>query len=295
MAQSNKLVEEFIKRSKLSKDTLYHYCPQASMLNIISSRELWLGRTIYTNDKMEIKYFVEEVGRCLRESISPNKLQVCNSIMKDIETELNLDSRYLFCMTELRDDAAQWERYADNACGVSIGFNVKTMITVLFYAQLIFTRVWYGYDPYDHGICKVLTQYIEHDRLTEGFTDIKGVISNLLIGAVRYKHRSFQSEKEWRLGNYFGDQFKEKPGRSKAYLQSIHQDYKMINGVIKDVLVVNLEALCSKKQVEFDDLFNEIIIGPRSRLTVDELQGYLREQGYQKIAEKVTKSTCPLR
>lgn len=295
MVQRNELVEQFIKKNKVTKDTLYHYCPQASMLNIISSRELWLGCTIYTNDKMEIKYFVEEVGRCLRESISPNKLQVCNSIMKDIETELSLDSRYLFCMTELRDDAAQWERYADNACGVSIGFNVKTMITVLFYAQLIFTRVWYGYDPCNHGICKVLTQYIEHGRFTEGFTDIKNIISNLLISAAAYKHGSFQSEKEWRLVNYFGDQFKEKPGRSKAYLQRIHQDYKMINGVIKDVLVVNLEALCSEIQVEFDDLFNEIIIGPRSRQTVDELQGYLREQGHQKIAEKVTKSTCPLR
>ena len=256
MVQRNELVEQFIKKNKVTKDTLYHYCPQASMLNIISSRELWLGCTIYTNDKMEIKYFVEEVGRCLRESISPNKLQVCNSIMKDIETELSLDSRYLFCMTELRDDAAQWERYADNACGVSIGFNVKTMITVLFYAQLIFTRVWYGYDPCNHGICKVLTQYIEHGRFTEGFTDIKNIISNLLISAAAYKHGSFQSEKEWRLVNYFGDQFKEKPGRSKAYLQRIHQDYKMINGVIKDVLVVNLEALCSEIQVEFDDKSN---------------------------------------
>lgn len=295
MAQSNKLVEEFIKRSKLTKDTLYHYCPQASMLNIISSGELWFGCTKYMNDKLEVKYFVEEVGRCLRENVSPNKSELCNSILNDVDNELYRDKRYLFCMTEQRDDAAQWERYADNAHGVSIGFNTKTLIAALNFSSLLFTRVWYGYDPCDHEICEVLTQYIEHGRLTEGFSDIKDIISNLLIGAVRYKHSSFQSEKEWRLGNYFGDQFKEKPGRSKAYLQSIHQDYKMINGVIKDVLVVNLEALCSKRQVEFDDLFNEIIIGPRSRQTVDELQGYLREQGHQKIAEKVTKSTCPLR
>ena len=116
-----------------------------------------------------------------------------------------------------------------------------------------------------------------------------------MAGLQRYKHSSFQSEKEWRLGNYFGNQFEEKPGQSKEYPKSIHQDYKIINGVIKDVLVVNLEALCSEIQVDFDDLFNEIIIAPRSQQTVDELQGYLRMQGHQKIAEKVTKSTCPLR
>lgn len=179
----------------MTNDTLYHYCPQASMLNIISSRELWFGRTRYMNDKLEVKYFVEEVGRCLRENVSPNKSELCNSILNDVDNELNHDKRYLFCMTEQRDDAAQWERYADHACGVSIGFNAKTMIAALYHASLLFTRVWYGYDPRNHKICEVLTQYIEHGWLTEGFSDIKGIISNLLAGAVRYKHSSFQSEK----------------------------------------------------------------------------------------------------
>lgn len=295
MVQRIKWAEDYMQKNNMTNDTLYHYCPQASMLNIISSRELWLGRTRYMNDKLEVKYFVEEVGRCLRENISSNKSELCNSILNDVDNELNHDKRYLFCMTEQCDDAAQWERYADHACGVSIGFNAKTMIAALYHASLLFTRVWYGYDPRNHEICEVLTQYIEHGRLTEGFSDIKGIISNLLAGAVRYKHSSFQSEKEWRLGNYFGNQFEEKPGQSKEYSKSIHQDYKIINGVIKDVLVVNLEALCSEIQVDFDDLFNEIIIAPRSQQTVDELQGYLRMQGHQKIAEKVTKSTCPLR
>ena len=295
MEQRIKLAEEYIKNNNVTNDTLYHYCPQASMLNIISSGELWFGCTRYMNDKLEIKYFVEEVGRFLRENVSPNKSELCNSILNNVDNELNRDKRYLFCMTEQRDDAAQWERYADNARGVSIGFNTKTMIAALNCASLLFTRVWYGYDPCDHKICEVLTQYIEHGRLTEGFSDIKGIISNLLAGAIRYKHSSFQSEKEWRLGNYFGDQFKGKPGRHKKCLKSIHQDYKMVNGVIRDVLVVDLGALCSEIQIEFDDLFNEIIIGPRSQQTVDELQGYLRMQGHQKLAEKVTKTTCPLR
>ena len=40
---------------------LYHYTSIASLIGILSKKELWLGNTANMNDKKEIVYFIEEL------------------------------------------------------------------------------------------------------------------------------------------------------------------------------------------------------------------------------------------
>lgn len=46
---------------------------------------------------------------------------------------------------------------------------------------------------------------------------------------------------------------------------------------------------------QMDEAIAELIIGPESTQSVPILQDYLRDMGYEKPAEKVTHSACPLR
>ena len=50
-----------------------------------------------------------------------------------------------------------------------------------------------------------------------------------------------------------------------------------------------------KVEIDFEDLFDSIVIGPTSKQTVRDLQFYCKNNGLLKLANKVKKSDCPLR
>ena len=269
--------------------TLYHYCPNSTLKNIIKSKELWLGNIAYMNDTQELNYFVNRLKLCLQNTFSNDKLDRYNEVLEKMDSGLSKENRHVFCLSELYDDAAQWERYANNACGVSVGFNSTFLVASVYNPLFLFGKVAYGNDPRNHAVYKVLREYIETGELTEGFSSSNSIISNVLICATQYKHDSFSSEHEWRISTSLSNRMNEQS------CPDFHQDSKLIKGSIKDVVVVNLKDRCSQLKITFDDLFDNIIIGPRSKKSVEELQGYLKKLGHDKLAEKVYKSTCPLR
>mgnify|MGYP007019922151 FL=1 len=58
---------------------------------------------------------------------------------------------------------------------------------------------------------------------------------------------------------------------------------------------MNLAELCEKERIDFEDLFDSIVIGPTSKQTIRDLQIYCKNNGLLKLANKVKKSDCPLR
>lgn len=290
MNKAINVATSFMKKYNIPSATLYHYCPLSTLLSIIESMELWLGRTAYMNDTQEVYYFINNLNNCLQKTLPKNKLQRCNTIFKEVDRQILEESRYAFCLSELYDDAAQWERYSDNACGVSLGFNPTVLIALIHNIPLTFTQVVYGYDPMNHDVYKVLKEYIENNPFIDDFRKVDGIISNMLACAIKYKHASFSSEQEWRVGTLLSD------NNSSQFCPDFRQDFKLMsNGSIRSVVVLDLKSRCSQFEIAFDDLFDNIIIGPRSKQSVGEFQGYLKKLGHDKLAEKVYKSTCPLR
>lgn len=273
--------KDFIGRNNIPNITLYHYCSQKAMLSIVENEELWLGCAANMNDTQELRYFIDGVKKCILSTIFKDKQEYCDTIFENINYRLREEYPFVFCLSELRDNAAQWERYADSATGISMGFNTIKLVALLFESFLSFTKVVYGYNAFEHDICNVLREYIDNDRFIGGFSKLTGIIDNLLACAPKYKHDSFCSEQEWRIC---------------TLLKGFGYDYKKMNtGIIKKVATINLKELCLQRGIAFDDLFDSIIIGPRSKQSVEDLKGYLKKLGHNILSEKVVRSTCPLR
>ena len=64
---------------------------------------------------------------------------------------------------------------------------------------------------------------------------------------------------------------------------------------VKYLILLDLIELCEKEGIDFEDLFDSIVIGPTSKQTVRDLQFYCKNNGLLKLANKVKKSDCPLR
>lgn len=73
-----------------------------------------------------------------------------------------------------------------------------------------------------------------------------------------------------------------------------HLQCKVLN-TIRQVYILNLAELCEKEGIDFEDLFDSIVIGPTSKQTIRDLQIYCKNNGLLKLANKVKKSDCPLR
>ena len=72
-------------------------------------------------------------------------------------------------------------------------------------------------------------------------------------------------------------------------------EYELIKNSFKKVLKVDIEELCKKRAVDFEDLIDIIYIAPCSQQSEVELREYIKHLGYRKLYTKVKKSDCPLR
>jgi hypothetical protein len=71
--------------------------------------------------------------------------------------------------------------------------------------------------------------------------------------------------------------------------------YHITKERIKKYYPLDLSAMCEKIGIGIEDLVTEMIIGPDSTQSLAMFQDYLRDNGLQKLAERVSLSDCPLR
>ncbi|MCD8012304.1 MAG: hypothetical protein LUG99_03895 [Lachnospiraceae bacterium] len=76
---------------------------------------------------------------------------------------------------------------------------------------------------------------------------------------------------------------------------NVQPRYHISNERIKKYYPVDLQKLCQIADTQMESVITELIVGPESTQSVPILQDYLRDMGYEKLAEKVTHSACPLR
>lgn len=125
------------------------------------------------------------------------------------------------------------------------------------------------------------SRHIQYDKMDD-FSNLNGLIDNLLLCAMIHKHESFSTEQEIRISPLFVNE------------NDKHLQCKVLN-TIRQVYILNLAELCEKEGIDFEDLFDSIVIGPTSKQTVRDLQFYCKNNGLLKLANKVKKSDCPLR
>ena len=278
----NKEVEKKIHDKKYDKN-IYHYTSMGALLGILNNQELWLGNTANMNDKSEIIDFIRKLDDAIGSDISPDKMNECNAFFDKLYKRLENEYPFAFCFSKLSDNAAQWERYADDARGGCIVFNTLAFMKLVYYSGALFHEVFYEYDIRKHAHYKILKKYFDTGVMEQLETET-GEMDNILGCAYLHKHESFCTESEIRLTNLWNKK-----------IEKSEFAFEMINGRLKKVLKLSLKELCLEENIDFEDLIDGIIIGPRSEQNERELREYLEYLGYKKLSNKVFKSQCPLR
>lgn len=259
-------------------ESLYHYTSMECFLSMMDTQQIWLMDTASMNDKMETYHYIEELQRGLEGYNTEDFFAELYSRIPDCP-------EYAFCLSKERDDAAQWERYADNAQGVCLCFNVAELCKLRYCVDSdeLFHEIHYGPVSGKDECREEIKRYI-----TTGSMKIhqnkEALIKAILAVARYYKHHSFRNECEVRLCSLSSVR------RNQDMIQ-----LKKIGGVIKKVYVLDPAKVRFEGECLFENLIDGLLLGPRSRQDMAVLQEYLIEKKYFRLAQKVSKSECPLR
>lgn len=307
--------------SKIRPQIVYHYCSLDTFYQIISSSTIRLSNISKSNDSEEIMYILPHVKKyCNKIFMEYNsyldeefkiKKNSINSFFDNIFNELSL-SFYVICFTEEADLLSQWRGYANNACGVSIGFSTDCLypLTCGISSNYNFSQVKYSLDElYDQ-----ITVYTK-EKIKKNFTNdskknsivlmniINAIISMLLYNSVLYKNPNFSEEKEWRLiFNPFGNirRIKDKTSYYDR-MTELFYDKLEDGGFVKNRMTFHTtdNKIISHIDLSFNDIkrlfIKEIVIGSKAQIKDLDLELFLCSNGYNPLHINIRNSDIPYR
>jgi len=291
---------------------LYHYCSLDVMNKIITNKELWLCNILKSNDKYEFRYFDMIVANVLQYLTSKKEFFWSDSSADNQAQEIDKEKiyklidffydtikagisgvvkeskmvPYVCCFSEKGDDLGQWRGYGENGAGVCIKFDFSKneKIKIIGGSDEIKTDALFEYHlgqaVYDWNtqhnllirkIGEGLSKVIKDSDPTARFNNL---IVNLLIYGVLYKSVDFRDEREWRLFR-FAD--------ATGVIAENEREYLITNRGIKGYYKFPLQ----------NDAIQEIILGPKCPIAVDdvELKMFLKKYHLEHVT--VRKSLIP--
>ncbi|MCD8083678.1 MAG: DUF2971 domain-containing protein [Clostridiales bacterium] len=271
------------------QNILYHYTDFSALDGILSNSELRLNNVLNMNDASEMLFFMNGLCGAVAEKFqAEGDLERAEWIKKVFSEEKEKEfvySAYAACFSCYRDDAAQWERYANRGRGVCIAFR-EDLLREITAVPLSLQTVFYQDDMGEHELVDTLHKLIQQNESPLQMTSrIRETLNQAWAASAAFKHPSFVSEKEVRLVvSPFEQGFFD-----------VEPRYHITKERIKKYYPVNLQKMCSLADAGLEDLLAELIIGPESKQSIPILQDYLNDHGYQELAGRVTQSACPLR
>ncbi|MCC8126128.1 MAG: DUF2971 domain-containing protein [Clostridiales bacterium] len=272
-----------------SKDILYHYTDFAALDGILSNSELRLNNVLNMNDASEMVLFMNSLRKTVagmfRDSGDQERAEWTEKIFSEEKEQEFVFSAYAACFSRYRDDAAQWERYANRGHGVCIAFR-EDLLRKMAVGPLSLQTVFYQDEVTGHELVEILYQLIRRNKSPLNMTqEIRETLNRAWAASAAFKHPSFASENEVRLvvspfeHGYF----------------DVQPRYHITKERIKKFYPLNMQELCRTAGTKPEDVFVELIIGPESTQSLPILQDYLMDLGYATMAKRVTYSACPLR
>lgn len=270
-------------------EILYHYTDFQALDGILNDARLRVNNVLNMNDAAEMRYFMSRLcdavaGRLEDEGDSRKAAQVKELFKEALKREF-YHPAYAACFSLHRDDAAQWERYGNRGRGVCIAFQGK-YLQKMAQGALSLQTVFYQEDMSTHNLTGVFYRLVKrNEELSAESPDIQKALNYAWSCSAAFKHPSFLSEKEVRLvvspavRDYF----------------DIRPCYHISKERIKKYYPLELDSMCRKIGIGWEELVPEIIIGPESTQSQSILQDYLRDNGLDGLAERVSMSNCPLR
>lgn len=291
-------------------NTVYHYCSMDALLSILQTSSLRLSNITKSNDPTEITNVIP-VLKEVTETVIANynkKISLQYRFADDAVSTLIdrffediYNNFYVICFSEKKDLLSQWDRYADSAKGVAIGFNTRHFVKlqVESSSQYIFGKIVYLQTFLAQYIEEFLHRQIDRDWRTGddsyNVNLIENVTTNLactmLQYAILFKNEFFSEESEWRLvynplgrirrlgyAAAYHDRMIEtnQYQYEKSAFKRSEYRFTMKRGRLSSYVDLNFESIRNA-------LIQEIIIGPKATLNPDDkdLQMLLAFHGYK--------------
>ena len=125
------MIRSRIQRGRTMDQLLYHYTDYTSLDGIINKRELRVNNVLNMNDAKEMDLFISGLFGAVRkrfEQIGDLKMAASlDEVQRTVKNHYFDLSAYAACFSESRDDAAQWERYANRGKGVCLCFQKEML------------------------------------------------------------------------------------------------------------------------------------------------------------------------
>ena len=267
---------------------LYHYTDFLAFDGIVNGRQMRVNNVLNMNDAKEMELFISGIfGAAVKrfsEDGDERVIGLINDTLDEIRSRYFDYSAYAACFSEFRDDAAQWERYANRGKGVCLGFR-QTMLEKLTGGAISLQKVYYQDNMDTHPLVDRICMLIRENEKHKVAFELSRAAREVVRNSASFKHPSFSSEHEIRLIVMPFDvpDYNLRPG------------YHVARERIKKYYSLDLDRMCAEAGITMEDLISEIIVGPESTQSIPILRDYLWDAGLPVLAEHISLSDCPLR
>lgn len=297
--------------SSKKQKSLYHYCSLDTFLNIIKNSSIWLSDIQKSNDSREMAWFREKYYDFILDKYNNTDDLTVKSICELIlsmavtdgyekcplwllpATKTNSEEiantffslrTYAFCLSELPDSLGQWRGYADNGCGVAIGFSREYLDAISGYSlRCPSFNFLIGSISYRTNFSSLFEKMFDiHDKNKFDEFILKSMIDLTRTSAL-FKHPSFKEEKEWRIIYSMDDYGLNRDILTFKDFRSISSDkYKKNFSDPKIDYIAKGGNMIPHIEIKFNDLpkaIESIIIGPKCEATEKDIRHVLLRFG----------------
>lgn len=307
-------------------DVIYHYCSVDTFNEIISNKCIRLSDLNKTNDYMEKKWISKLIEEALIREFKELDIDIQLredywyedgienhiSYLKDMMEYFLQKPTYISCFSKNSDKLSQWRAYGNNGTGIAIGFDFKKLKKVKCSGENIFIEeVLYKKNKQLEAIQSTVTKAVgymlamfESDTVKvsdnfniyfiEEFDAFCEVICDYLNPLSCYiKNRAFAEEEEVRVF-YSPDIYisMDKEEIDKHFLEEKDINSFSLQPIkfqAKNYQIVGYTDLVFKNLIS-DNIITEIVIGPSSKVSEDDIYYLLLSHGYDANSIKVSKS-----
>ena len=302
-------------------EIVYHYCSLDTSYSIFSNSTIRLSNISKSNDSQEITYLIPKMKQFCNnlfsgynEKFSKQYKLNYNFVEKLFEYKFNEMSLnfYVLCFSEEPDLLSQWRGYANDACGVSIGFSTDSFYPLArsIRSNYNFSQVKYLLDDLYDQIKNYVIEKVEKNFGGDEKKDslellniADTTVSMLLYNAILYKNPNFYEEKEWRLiYNPFGNI--RRISDKYSYYDRMYESFNRFNEkgdfvrnpmtfhISKDKMISHIDLSFDRIKGEF---IKEIIIGAKADINDLDLELFLLSNGFNPLKIYTHKSDIPYR
>ncbi|MFJ5316565.1 DUF2971 domain-containing protein [Pectobacterium versatile] len=271
---------------------IYHYCSQETFLNIVKNKKIWLCATNNMNDSAEGVWVQETLKSLLSRSAIEEDRKRQDEIYRC--SLINNNLKYISCFSKGQDILSQWRAYAQNGCGVAIGFDegkLARSFSPIYGSSINRPRLDIN-DVIYLSDSELESLLIEKMHLNGIYLDLDSEFPNAM------QLISFSFEVDFLSSVVKKVAFKEEEEKRIIYKADVlindDREVTILNAVSKMYHRISGEFLTSYFEFGYsNDAISEIVLGPKNKFNEFDVEKFMRVNDFKNT--KIIRSAATYR